>query len=143
MPTDFFFDTCFLRDWFRKNIELHNRNLLCPILFWSTTVQSIAKKNEYIIKNQEHWFFPIFNTCKSVLSDFKLVMSDTRNVIMSDARNEKFWPFAGLGNNKFDNKKDELNYWKFYVLDFFAIDCKSINDRFLIKTVVRWKVIRI
>jgi hypothetical protein len=34
----FIFDTCFLRDGFRKNIELHNRNLLCPILFWSTTV---------------------------------------------------------------------------------------------------------
>jgi hypothetical protein len=34
----FIFDTCFLRDGFRKNIELHNRNLLSPILFWSTTV---------------------------------------------------------------------------------------------------------
>jgi hypothetical protein len=29
-----------LRDEFRKNIELHNRNLLCPILFWSTTVHT-------------------------------------------------------------------------------------------------------
>jgi hypothetical protein len=34
-----------LRDGFRKNIELQNRNLLCPILFWSTTVHH---------KNQEH-----------------------------------------------------------------------------------------
>jgi hypothetical protein len=41
---------------------------------------------------------------------------------MSDVRNEKFWHFAWLGNIKIDNKKDELNYRKFDVLDFFAID---------------------
>jgi uncharacterized membrane protein YqaE (UPF0057 family) len=35
------FVSSFLRDGFRKNIELHNRNLLCPILFWSTTVHNI------------------------------------------------------------------------------------------------------
>jgi hypothetical protein len=34
----------------------------------------------------------------------------------------KFWHFACLGNIKIDNKKDELNYRKFDVLDFFAID---------------------
>jgi hypothetical protein len=37
-------------------------------------------------------------------------MSNTRNVIMSDVRNEKFRHFACLGNIKIDNKKDELNY---------------------------------
>jgi hypothetical protein len=26
-------------DFAKKNIELHNRNLLCLILFWSTTVR--------------------------------------------------------------------------------------------------------
>jgi hypothetical protein len=46
----FIFDTCFLRDGFRKNIELHNRNLLCPILFWSTTVhcQSLNQHQQCI-----------------------------------------------------------------------------------------------
>jgi hypothetical protein len=39
----YFWHFCFLRDGFRKNIELHNRNLLCPILFWSTTVQGIVR----------------------------------------------------------------------------------------------------
>jgi hypothetical protein len=42
-------------------------------------------------------------------------MSDTRNVIMSDVRNEKFWHFACLGTIKIDNKKHELNYTKFDV----------------------------
>jgi hypothetical protein len=37
----YFWHFCFLRDGFRKNIELHNRNLLCPILLWSTTVRCI------------------------------------------------------------------------------------------------------
>jgi hypothetical protein len=37
---------------------------------------------------------------------------------------KKFWHFACLGNLnlKIDNK-DELNYRKFDVLDFFATDC--------------------
>jgi hypothetical protein len=30
-----------------------------------------------------------------------------------------------LGNLKIDNKKDELHYRKFDVLDFFATECKS------------------
>jgi hypothetical protein len=33
-----------LRDGFCKNIELHNRNLLCPISFWSTTVHVLFKQ---------------------------------------------------------------------------------------------------
>jgi hypothetical protein len=52
METDFIFlflTLCFLRDGFRKNIELHNRNLLCPILFWSTTVRTIADTESWMI----------------------------------------------------------------------------------------------
>jgi hypothetical protein len=53
--------------------------------------------------------------------------SDTRNVIMSDVRNEKFGHFACLGNFKIDNQKDELNYRKFDVgTRFFATDCTLI-----------------
>jgi hypothetical protein len=45
----YFWHFCFLRDGFRKNIELHNRNLLCPILFWSTTVHSTNLNKKW------HW----------------------------------------------------------------------------------------
>jgi hypothetical protein len=57
MPTDFFFlifDTCFLRDGFHKNIELHNRNLLCPILFWLTTVPQVKISADCICVMEVH-----------------------------------------------------------------------------------------
>jgi hypothetical protein len=61
METDFIFlflTLCFVRDEFRKNIELHNRNLLCPILFWSTTVRTIADTESwmiYIYRVSQNW----------------------------------------------------------------------------------------
>jgi hypothetical protein len=52
-------------------------------------------------------------------------MSYTKNVIISDVRNEKFCLFSVTSKIKIDNKKEELHYRKFDVLDFFATECKS------------------
>jgi hypothetical protein len=42
-----------------------------------------------------------------------------------------FYTIACLANIKINNKKDELNFRKFDVLDFFPIDCKLYRNNYI------------